>query len=176
MFKIYQISAGWIMGEISDGNKTHFFDNSYLTNFLDDFMLALLTVDGHWPADEGKHKFKTELEPAVEYWVMSKVQDELRIHIKKYVDGDINEDYEEEILICEYHKFLSAFISEMERVLSTYGLIGYRDNWTYEFPVSLFLMLKDINMKTLSYKTLSSEDNCGDEVQVSDYIKERELL
>ena len=39
MFHIHSISAGWMQGQISDGEKTHYFDYSYITNFLDDFIL-----------------------------------------------------------------------------------------------------------------------------------------
>ena len=35
MFCIHSISAGWILGQISDGNKIHHFDYNYITNFLD---------------------------------------------------------------------------------------------------------------------------------------------
>ena len=178
MFHIHAISAGWMQGQISDGEKTHYFDYSYITNFLDDFMLALLTVDGHWPTDERKHRFRTELEPAIEYWTLSKVQDKLHIHIKNYEDTHAEAAREEVLLVCEYHRFLADFIAEMERVLSVFGLVGYRENWTYEFPISLFLKLKDSSkdINTLLYRTLPAEDNVGLEVQVTDFTGERELL
>lgn len=178
MFRIHSISAGWILGQISDGNKTHYFDYSYITNFPDDFMLALLTVGGHWPIDERKHRFRTEREPSIEYWTVSKVQDKLHIHIKTYKDRHTEVACKEVLLVCGYHKFLEDFIAEMERVLSVFGLLGYRVNWTYEFPISLFLKLKDSSkdINALSYGTLSAEDNVGSEVQVTDFARERELL
>lgn len=178
MFHIHSISSGWILGQISDGNNTHHFDNSYLTNFLDDFMLALLTVGGQWPADEGKHEFRTELEPAIEHWTLSRNLDQLHIHIKTYEDEATKVADEEVTLVCDYRSFLAEFISEMERVLSIYGLVGYRENWTFEFPVSLYLKLKDIagDKNNLSYRTLSAEDNCGCEVRVTDYTAEKDLL
>lgn len=178
MFKIQSISAGWILGQLSDGNNTHYFNYSYITNFLDDFMLALLTVGGAWPEDEGRHKFRTELEPAIERWTVSKEQDELRIHIETYKDSQSKSAHDEITLTCNYIMFLNSFLAELERVLESFGLVGYRENWTYEFPVSLYLKLKDIagGKDKLDYKTLSSEDNCGTEVQVSDYDKEIELL
>lgn len=178
MFKIMSISAGWLMGEISDGQHTHFFDYSYLTDFMDDFMLALLTVHGDWPEDEGKNRFKAELEPAIDRWTVSKEQDELHINIKTY--GDVlSKSVDEEInLTCDYYDFLNDFIKEMDRVLSCYGLIGYRENWTYEFPLSLYLKLKNIckSKNHMEYKTLSADDNCGTEVLVSNYSREIELL
>ena len=178
MFHIHSISAGWIFGQISDGNKIHYFDYSYITNFLDDFMLALLTVGGHWPTDERKHRFRTELEPGIEYWTVSKVQDKLHIHIETYEDGYTKIPCKEVLLVCEYQKFLEDFITEMERVVSVFGFLGYRVNWTYEFPIALFLKLKDSSKDThtLSYETLPAENNMGLEVQVTDFASERELL
>lgn len=178
MFHIHSISSGWILGQISDGNKIHYFDYSYITNFLDDFMLALLTVSGQWPADERKNRFRTELEPAIEYWTLSKVQDKLYMHIKNYKDREAEVACKEVSLVCEYHRFLADFISEVERVLSIFGLVGYRENWTYEFPISLFIKLKDSfnDINTLSYGTLFAEENMGSEVRVSDFTSERELL
>lgn len=178
MFHIHSISAGWIMGQMNDGNKIHYFDYSYITNFLDDFMLALLTVSGRWPADEQKNSFRTELEPAIEYWTVSKFQDKLHINIKCYKNRKAEVACEEVLLVCEYRRFLADFILEMERVLSVFGLVGYRENWSYEFPMSLFLMLKDSSngINTLSYVTLSAEDNVGSEVQVTDFTSEKELM
>ena len=178
MFHIRSISAGWIMGQISDGNKIHYFDYSYITNFFDDFMLALLTVSGQWPADEQRHSFRTELEPAKEYWTVSRFQDNLHIHIRTYKNREAKEACKEVLLVCEYHRFLTDFILEVERLLSVFGLIGYRENWTYEFPISLFLKLKDSfnDINTLSYRTLSAEDNVGEKVKVTDFISEIELM
>ena len=53
-FSIEEVNAGWIRGNLSGEGGKIFFDASYITNFLDDFMLALLTALGKWPADERK--------------------------------------------------------------------------------------------------------------------------
>lgn len=59
MFHIFRIESGWIMGEFRNGSQTHFFDYSYITNFLEDFMKALLYVHGDWAQDEDVNQFKT---------------------------------------------------------------------------------------------------------------------
>ena len=109
---------------------------------------------------------------------MAKFQDKLHIHIMSYKNREAEVACKEVLLVCEYHRFLAAFISEVERVLLVFGLVGYRENWTYEFPISLFLKLKDSfnDTNTLSYGTLSAEDNIGSEVQVTDFTSERELI
>lgn len=119
-------------------------------------MLSFQTVGGHWSTDERKYRFRTEREPSIEYWTVSKVQDKLHIHIQTYKDRYKEVACKEVLLVCEYHKFLEDFIAEMERVLSVFGFWGYRVNWTYEFPISLFLKLKDSSkdINALLYGTL----------------------
>lgn len=67
MFRILRVTSGWIMGEMKDDVNIHYFDYSYLENYLDDFMKALLYVHGDWAQDEYVNKFKAEWEPAFPY-------------------------------------------------------------------------------------------------------------
>lgn len=145
MFKIKSISAGWFMGEIGDEKQRHFFDYSYLSDFISDFMSALLFVHGDWEPIWCSNKFRTELEPAVEDWIVL---------------------------------FLTDFLREMERILVLYGLVGYRENWNYEFPLSLYLMLKNISKgkNKLAINKLKPEEHYGTEALASDFDKEIKLL
>ncbi len=178
MFKIMSISAGWIMGEISDGTEKHFFDYSYLTNFLDDLMKALLYVYGDWEQDELCNKFRAELEPAVEDWELSVSQGVLDINIKTYACEQSRQIKAENTIKIDFVEFLAAFVVEMERVIKYYGLVGYRENWSYEFPLSLFFRLKNIvqgqNELVLGEKL--AEEHFGTQAVVSDCVKEIELL
>ena len=178
MFEIKSISSGWMMGEIGDGQQKHFFDYSYLTNFLNDFMETLLCVHGEWEPYTYKDRFRTELEPAVEDWYVCKKQDKLLIHIKNY-ESEYSDKVEKEIpLTFDFDDFLSEFVQEMDRVLRCYGLVGYRENWSYEFPVGLYLMLKNISKgkNSLVLDKLTAEQHLGTEATVSDLNKELELL
>ncbi len=178
MFKIMSISAGWIMGEMSDGTNKHFFDYSYLTNFLDDLMKALLYVNGDWEWDEFCNKFRAELEPAVEDWELSVSKGVLEICIKTYACEQSRQIKAENTIKVDCAEFLAAFVAEMERVIKYYGLIGYRENWSYEFPLSLFLRLKNIvhGQNELVIGEITADKHFGTEAAISDYAKEIELL
>jgi hypothetical protein len=67
----------------------------------------------------------------------------------------------------------------MESVLQRYGLFGYRMEWESEFPLSLFLKIKDIasgrNNLRLSV-VIPEEENAGIEVKGSDFSVECDIL
>ncbi len=178
MFLIMSISSGWIMGEIGDDKQKHFFDYSYLTNFLNDFMETLLCAYGEWEPYTYKDKFRTELEPAVEDWYIYREQDNLIINIKNY-ESEYSDKVEHEItLTFDFDVFLAEFVQEMDRVLRFYGLVGYRENWSFEFPVGLYLMLKNICMgqSKLAISEITADQHFGTDATVSDLEKELDLL
>ncbi len=178
--QITRISVGWIEGIIQDEHTKIYFNNSYMDNFLDDFMLAVLTVLNEYPADYHKETFRATIEPATAKWNFSlAVQD---IHIREIVYGYYNDP--ETILgdttvILNKDVFLQDFIAEMESVLQRYGLFGYRMEWESEFPLSLFLKIKDIasgkNDLRLSV-VIPEEENAGIEVKGSDFSVECDIL
>lgn len=178
MFKIMSISAGWIMGEIGDGEQKHFFDYSYITNFLNDFMETLLCIHGEWEPYAYKDKFRTELEPAIEDWHICREQDKMIINIKNY-ESEYSDKVEREIyLTFDFYEFMAEFVQEMDRILERYGLVGYRENWSFEFPVGLYLMLKNIckGQNRLAISKLIAEQHFGTDATVSDLDKELKLL
>ena len=67
----------------------------------------------------------------------------------------------------------------MDSVLQRYGLFGYRMEWESEFPLSLFLKIKDIasgkNALSLSV-IIPEEENLLGEVKGSDFSAERDIL
>lgn len=178
MFSIMTISSGWIMGEIGDGKQQHFFDYSYITNFLNDFMETLLCAHGEWEPYTYKNQFRTELEPAVEDWYISREQDRLVINIKNYESRYSDKVKKEIRLTFNFYEFLAEFLQEMERVLRFYGLVGYRENWNFEFPVALYLMLKNIckGQNRLDISEIAADQHLGMDAKVSDLDKELELL
>lgn len=170
MFHILRIASGSIMGEMKNSSQTHFFDYSYMTNFLEDFMKALLYVHGDWAQDEYVNQFKTVWEPSTEKWNMTFSKDKLFVNIKEYEDMDTREYRGEKTLEFNYYEFLEAFIIEMKEMLDKYGLLGYRDSWGEEFPISLYLKLVDISRKTnkIELKTISQKNNMGFEASKTD--------
>jgi len=144
LIKINDISAGWIMGEITDGIETLYFRNSYISNFPDDFMLALLTAIGKYPDDERKNKFRAECEPVNCEWELSVSGEEnLNIVVTSYENIHTDKIIGKKELKLDKNAFLRDFVAEMQEVLSEMGLYGYRLEWGHEFPLSLFVRLRN---------------------------------
>lgn len=177
-FSIEQVNAGWIRGSLAgDGGKI-FFDASYLTNFLDDFMLGLLTALGKWPADERKNVFRVEEEPAVSMWDISLMNDCFLFHVTTYKSADDREVLSDSFVSVEREKFLKDFIGEMTGILKRFGLFGFRSEWVlHEFPLSLYLMLNDAaGNNSLTVTKREGSDNCGMEYKSTDFGAELRLL
>lgn len=177
-FEIFSISAGWINGVIRDNKKEYFFDYSYLTNFIDDLMKALLYVNKEWAEDEKVFIFDTECEPVIDVWTLSMEDQKLSINIKTFED-DTKQKLEGEIVL-EYnsYEFVQAFISGIKDMLGKYGLLGYRDAWEFEFPTSLFLQLIDLHtdQNLVQLVLLGEEDNVGIEIKGSSFNNECKIL
>jgi hypothetical protein len=102
----------------------------------------------------------------------------LVINIKSY-ESEYCDKVEREIhLTFDFYEFIVEFVQEMDRILERYGLVGYRENWSYEFPVGLYLMLKNIckGQNRLAISKLVAEQHFGTDATVSDLDKELELL
>lgn len=177
-FSIEQVNAGWIRGSLTgDGGKI-FFDASYLTNFLDDFMLGLLTALGKWPADERRNVFRVEEEPAVSMWDISLRNDSFLFHVTTYKSADNKDVLSDRFVSVECEKFLKAFVDEMAGILKRFGLFGFRSEWqSHEFPLSLYLMIKDAaGNNSLTVTKRDGSDNCGREYKSTDFGTELRLL
>ena len=178
MFKIESISAGWIMGEIGDGRQQYVFDYSYISDFMNDFMKALLSATGEWE-DYSKwyDELRGELEPAIDVWNVRRKSDELIIDIRNYEDSDSDIVEDEITLTFVFDEFLKEVVQALENVMQHYGFVGYRESWGYEFPIGMYLMLKNIcHGKTKLTVNEESENQYGLDETVSDFDKELELL
>ncbi|MBP0958085.1 MAG: hypothetical protein J5997_12065 [Oscillospiraceae bacterium] len=177
-FKIYQISAGWIMGYISDGENTISFCASYLSNFLDDLMSGLIYILGRSPRDEPKNSFRVFEEPAYSIWNMGTSSEQLIFHAVTYESQKSDKEIDNKTVQIKKETFINDLIDEMQDILQRFGLYGFRFEWGYEFPLSLFLQLKDIRDKT-QLLTLSEKDgshNLGLEYCSSSFECECEFL
>ncbi|WP_432649176.1 hypothetical protein [Huintestinicola sp.] len=177
-FKIDQISAGWIMGYISDGENTISFCASYLSNFLDDLMSGLIYILGRSPRDEPKNSFRVFEEPAYSIWNMGTSNEQFVFHAVTYESQKSDKEIENKTVQIETEIFLNDFIAEMQDILQRFGLYGFRSEWGYEFPLSLFLQLKDIRDKTklLTLSEKDGSDNLGLEYCASSFEWECEFF
>lgn len=177
-FSIMQISSGWIMGEIKNQDHSILIDASYITNFTEHFMVALLYVLGRWPEDEHRDTFRVEHEPAQSKWSIKLENENLIFREITYKNSNSNEVIQDSTVIIEKETFLIDFIDEMQAVLERFGLFGYRQEWGYEFPLSCFLQLKDIANKTEQVigSKRDGEDNLGMEYESTDFKNELKMM
>lgn len=82
-----QISAGWIKGEIKNQERCILIDASYITNFPEDIMVALLYVLGRWTEDEYRNSFYVEHEPAQSRWTIKLENEDLVFREITYRNG-----------------------------------------------------------------------------------------
>lgn len=177
--QIGQISAGWINGKITDGKSTVYFSNSYITNFLDDFMLAILTVLGEYPADEHKEVFRTVEEPTASIWRLSiNPNDCISICIDVFSSLEFKNFIHQDYLCFKITPFLQDFIAEMKCILNKFGLYGYRLEWGAEFPLSLFLKLKSIadENDAMSLSVIPEAENLGFEADCTCFSAECKII
>ena len=176
-FTIKQILCGWLTFIIRDGENEYFYDVSYITNFPDDFMLALLSALGKWPADECRNRFKTDEEPRFSEWEVSAEGDDLVFHVASYESSQKKEKPQVVVIRVNRDAFLKDFLDEMNDVLHRFGLYGFRLEWTYEFPMSLFLCLKDAYAESVNpVLQKDGAENMGREYLSTDFNLEKKMM
>lgn len=142
-------------------------------------MLAILTVLGEYPADEHKEVFRAEMEPVSAKWEISVVEQDIRIRVTEYDFYESDNILSQKTVVLNINVFLHDFVTEMNSILQRYGLLGYRMEWDSEFPLSLFLKIKDIasgqNALSLSV-IIPPEENEGIEANGSSFVMERNIM
>ena len=176
-FSIDGIFAGWIHGAISDGDNRFDLVASYITDFTNDFMLALLTALGEWDTDERKDRFKVEIEPSVSKWKVSLEGKELVFDIATFESEFAEREKWHDIVRVDKDRFLDDFLNTMSDVLHKFGLLGYRKEWSYEFPLSLYLKLYDLHTgNRIKTEQGSANDNIGQEYVRTNLDVEKGLI
>ena len=179
-FSIKQISCGWIAFTICDDSKEFYYDVSYMSNFPDDFMLALLTAVGQWPKDERHNRFTTDEEPTFSEWEVSSDGNDLVFDVVEYESLEKKKKQGEVSIRVNRNSFLKDFLNEMDGVLNRYGLLGFRKEWEFEFPLSLYLCLKDYYLgqsNPIVKKEISDDwNNLGSEYQSTDFNLEKKMM
>ena len=177
LFEVQQVLAGRMTFIIRDDTEEYFFDVSYLTNFPDDFMLALTAAIERWPNDERADSFTTDEEPRFSEWEVTADGDNLIFRVTTYESSSRGKMTGASVITVNRDRFLKDFVSEMSDVLQRFGLFGYRREWNYEFPLSLFLQLKSyVSDREILEIQKEGSDNCGGEYWSTDFNREREEL
>lgn len=140
-------------------------------------MLALLTALGEWDPEERKDRFKVEMEPAVSEMKVSLEGNDLVFDIALFESEFAEREYERLCVRVDKGRFLDDFLREMSGVLHKFGLSGYRKEWSYEFPLSLYLKLYDLhNGNRIKTEQGSADDNIGQEYVRTDLDVEKLLI
>lgn len=162
-FEISHISEGSISGFLRDDEREIFFDNGSGEDFIDDFMLAVLTVAGIHPAVEHRESFWAELEPMMAKWAFFGSNSRIRVTVTTY-DNSRTVQEKSESLTLDKETLMRDVAEVLGDVLEKFGLCGYRHEWGHEFPLSLYLQLKDAvsgDAKTSLTKQISANENMG---------------
>ena len=179
-FQVRQISTGWFRGCITDSQTKIMFDNSWMTNFPEDLMLAILCALGELPDEKNRTVFYAELEPTRAKWALSADAENLSVHVTVYENGSQTAAVlVDQTAVFDKNLFLRDFTAEMDDVLQRFGLLGYRSEWGSEFPVSLYLKIRDLAacQQTISCDDeVPAADNMGEEAVRSDFAAERRML
>ena len=176
-FEFYTVIAGWIEGQIIVDEKNKYFHYSWITNFLDDLLKAVLYIGGYLD-NANLDKFTAHLEPAIDDWSLSKKGTQLMIAINRCENETRKELIESVRMQCDYYDFVQSFFNALTKIIKKTGLYGYRVEWNEEFPLALYLKLYDVvnNTDFLDLKELTLEETCGRKGQATDINKEFALL
>ncbi|WP_342041938.1 hypothetical protein [Bacillus sp. OTU2372] len=147
-FQYRLTGAGWAQCELEINSKKYSFSAGYLTDSLGDFLKTLLNINPLYTEEvyiENGAQFFWDEEPRGAEWHFRYLgDDKMLLEITEY--EDVSSSLEPKIILqteCSYDEFLSKVMSEADRILNEYGIVGYKEMWyEHEFPLSSFLKLK----------------------------------
>ncbi|MDM5153582.1 hypothetical protein QUF88_06980 [Bacillus sp. DX1.1] len=178
----YQLTGlGWAEGIIEINNQEHYFEISYLTDGLGDFLNGLMLLNKYCvPDDECRENVSLEWnsEPAGTNIFLQLIEDNtLFIKVISYKDLNLKLSPEVEIETkCSYTEFLRNVIKEIDLLIKKYGIVGYRKTWyEHDFPLSTFLKLKHYIVNSKRYTTQLVEVY-GDGLEKTDLQNDLDLL
>ncbi|WP_159888708.1 hypothetical protein [Paenibacillus puerhi] len=145
-------SVGWANVHLKINEKEEYFSPSYVTEPLIDLLDAVMTLMKEFtPDDEVKSltSFEWDFEPAIVDWKLKRLNDdELLVTIEIFRDGvKVLEGKRlgEQLLSeqCDLIEFIREIVSSLDLLITKYGLVGYRENWSgADFPIGRYLKLK----------------------------------
>ena len=174
-FSIDHIGEGSIAGHICDGENDIFFDNANTSDFANDILLAVLTATGEYPASEHRETFWADLEPVQAKWSIFGSNSRIRVTVAEF-DSERREQEKSVSVTLDRDVFLRDIADAFGGALRRFGLYGYRTEWGYEFPLSIYLRLKDVldgTDSTALTREISAKENMGLATKGSDIEKEK---
>ncbi|ACT03185.1 hypothetical protein [Paenibacillus sp. JDR-2] len=148
----YELTGiGWVDGCIEMNSTTFYFATSYITDALNDMLMALnALIPEISPYPVSKAQFKWNEEPGGTVWTLSKIDDDsMRVHIVSF--EDLRNKKQQVIELdetCSIQEFSEVVVQALDLLLKQYGRKGYKEKWVnYEFPMDIYLKLKGFTSK-----------------------------
>ncbi|MDQ6600719.1 hypothetical protein [Bacillus salipaludis] len=168
IFKYRLMGTGWAECFFEINSQAFTFAASYVTDALKYLLETLIDINPLYmdPAYDD-FSFKWNGEPNELEWNFQ-VLSNGKIVIKVTENDGFGEGLTSKIKTeCNYDDFLSEIIREMKALLKKYGIVGYKDNWGYDFPVTELIQLNYYLKSKTSYPFTTiiedySELNCSD--------------
>ncbi|WP_216827457.1 hypothetical protein [Alkalihalobacterium elongatum] len=147
-FKYVLSGTGWATCNLEINRQKLEFTASYVTNCLDDFLVALMQINPDCvPSLELKKVSSCQWdgEPDGVVWTFE-LKKERVLSLKAEYFDDLSMKNKPEIWInteCLYDDFLKCVIREVDLLVKRQGIVGYRTDWDdCDFTLSTFLRLK----------------------------------
>jgi hypothetical protein len=176
----YKFGGRWIVdGFIEINSQRSSFDVTYVTDCLRNLLNALMYLNPDCVSKDDGLRTNTscqwDAEPCITAWnFTSKPDGMLHVIVTHEVEGKIGNitDIDTE---CSYDSLLEVIIREVDSVIKKYGIVGYKENWDHEFPLSTFLKLKNYLLNKKPYLLKEVRDDYG-EIKVSNVYNDIELF
>ncbi|MFD2614530.1 hypothetical protein [Paenibacillus gansuensis] len=170
----YKFHGRWTVDFCIEINSQRLSSNvTYVTDSLRDLLTALLRINPNCvPTEEVLSSDGCQwcTEPFMITWSITKRSNGMVHVVVKYEDLDDEDFIDTE---CPYDSLLEAIIMEVDTLIKENGIVGYKENWDYEFPLTTFLKLKNYLLNKNTYP-LKEDEYSG--IKVSDLNMEMELL
>ncbi|MFJ8247003.1 hypothetical protein [Peribacillus asahii] len=161
----YKFFTRWVVdGFIEINSQRSSFDGiTYVRDCLGDLLNALmyLNADCVSPGDglTTNTSCEWDAEPSITTWNFT-LKTNGMLHVIVTYDGkEEDEDIVDINTECPYDSLLEVIILEVDSLIKKHGVVGYKENWDHEFPLSTFLKLKSylLNKKPYSLEEIGDE-------------------
>lgn len=176
----YNFVARWVVdGFIEINSQRSSFNVTYVSDCLGDLLSALLLLNSNCVSKEDGLRTVTSChwnsEPCITTWNFTLKSNGILQVIVKCDAMEGNEDKTDIDTECPYDNLLELIILKVDSLIKEHGIVGYKENWDHEFPMSTFLILKNYLLNNKTYSLEEIGDEYG-EIKISDLSNDIELL
>ncbi|AZV42947.1 hypothetical protein [Peribacillus asahii] len=177
----YKFVSRWVVDGFIEINsqRSSFNGVTYVTDCLGDLLSALLHLNVDCISKDDGLKTNTSCEwnsePYITTWNFT-LRTNGMLHVIVTNDGkEEDEDIVDIDTECPYDSLLEIIVLEVDSLIKKHGIVGYKENWDYEFPLSTFLKLKNYLINKKPYLLNEIGDEYG-EIKISNLHKDIELF